>query len=320
MDRQERDGVLATDPCRVELLGGVVLLEKREVPEKRLERRAATERAPVLRQVEEAVQVEPRGEAGRGRHRFDLGPAVDGVDDVADQLDERGSLGGRQQTPIRVPESGEPLPGNVGQVRDLVEPVDGFEQRVAQLGIGVVGRGAAANPCRQGDEIAETEPVPGAEQDAHQRRGVLGRSQDPEPGVDVRHFRDRQQSPQRRDFERDLCLVEGISHQRHVAVLAEQDTDVAPGDTLLVVEAADLAGDPGRFVPRGAEPSACELVAFGPGGPERRLRGGVEQVADVVGETEDAAAGAAIERERQGRCGLPVCGREVAGEAGEVLQ
>ncbi len=96
---EQRNRVLAAEPGRIQLLG-LLLLHQDQVVEKSVQRRPSLQRAPLFRQVEEAVQVEPSREAGGTGHGFHLLPRPGDAEDAAHQLHQTHSLGVPQQLPV----------------------------------------------------------------------------------------------------------------------------------------------------------------------------------------------------------------------------
>ena len=79
--------VLAGEVRRVELLGRLVL-HRVQIVEEGCQRGPPRERAPVLGEVEQPVQVEPSGQAGGGGQGLDVLPGPGPVEDQAADLDE----------------------------------------------------------------------------------------------------------------------------------------------------------------------------------------------------------------------------------------
>ena len=127
MHGEERDGVLAAHAGGVQILGRPVFTEDVEVVEKRLQGGAALQRAPLLGEVEESVQVELGAEPGGLGKRLDLRPGARPVENGPTQLDEAHLLGIPQQAAEPVAKRRQSADRLIRQSVDLPEAVDCFE-------------------------------------------------------------------------------------------------------------------------------------------------------------------------------------------------
>jgi len=114
--------------------------------------------------------------------------------------------------------------------------------------------------------------------------------------VHVGHLRDLQEAAERGHFDGDTLALQGIADEADLSVLAEQDADVSPGGAV-VVQAADFGCDPSGLIDGGPEPASPHR----PGG--------------CLVEGEEVSEVALVRLS-----GCSVCGREVEGEVGEVLE
>ena len=127
VDGEQRHCVLAAEPGGVEFLC-LVLQHQGEVVEECLKRGTALERRPLLGEVEEPVEVEPRREPVGVCHRLDLLPGAGLVEDLTRQLDQALTLSGPDQVSEQVSELSERLDGVRAQALYLLEMIHRLEQ------------------------------------------------------------------------------------------------------------------------------------------------------------------------------------------------
>src|SRR5690606_1476619 len=110
----------------------------------------------------------------------------------ASQLDQAGALGDREEPPVLVPEPGESVPGTCLELCDVVQVLDRLEHRVSGETLVVEvrfvlrrGMRCPSGPGGEMGQVAETEPIPRAEQDPQEGGTVFGRMEDAHPGPQV---------------------------------------------------------------------------------------------------------------------------------------
>ena len=122
-------------------------------------------------------------------HGVDLGPCFQPAQDLARQLDQGHTLGGHQQLVVDGFEPLQSLPGSFRNVLDLVEAVDGLDERQAWCIVAVLVGPVRLDPSCQWCQVSKPQPVPAADQDAGECRRVHRIMQDAEPGMDLCHLR-----------------------------------------------------------------------------------------------------------------------------------
>ncbi len=236
-------------------------------------------------------------------------------------------LGGEQGTAVE----------RLGRVRRLAGRLDGVAQRGQLGGVDAVGdlqelvgdRGRLRASAYAGDvggaqgeqpQVARPDrPARPGEQGEHRRvgRDVVEEGQG---GDHLGHLREADEAGQADDLDRDACRGEGVVDLLGLGVVAAQHAHVGPGGARVVLP-LDGGGQPGQLVdgtlvdvglhaPLAGDvggPEPCHLVAVG---REQRL-------GEPVGDVEDAAVGAPVDRQRQPPR-LAVRGGERVGEVEDV--
>ena len=138
--------------------------------------------------------------------------------------------------------------------------------------------------------------------------------------MDVGDFGDAEESAQVGHLDRDPMLLEGVVDERDVLVLAEEHRHFAPGHTIFMVR-PHFGRDRLGLVDCVGRPTDGHCARRRPRHRlEWRPMAGVDLTPDSIGQVEDGAPRAAVEREWQ-CCRLGTIPQgEVPGEAGEILQ
>ena len=107
VDCQEHDGIFRTNVCRIQLGCRLVVGDQVQVSEECLKCRSASQRTPLLRQIQESIEVDPGCKRRTGIPGFYLVPYPGLVEDSPAQVHQRRSLGIPQETSVQRPEPGQ---------------------------------------------------------------------------------------------------------------------------------------------------------------------------------------------------------------------
>ena len=309
--------------------------------QERCERHLAVEALELRDGLHEEVEVVTARRGRRGARGGELDVDAGGVDDPADQVEDRLTRC-PAQSPQLLGEQREALGGlgAVGEVAGIVERVGergdlrrvGAVDRGQQLarerltpvgGGGVGGRGAGQLPGAPPEQrqVAGSDGPAGAGQQ-RQQVGVGGHVADQrEGGHDLRDLGQAQQALEPDDLHRDLVLAEAVEDGGRVPVVTRENADAAPqGLGHRVARGPHLGGEPVELVVPGVVDGEHHVAgAGGVGGNQGPGVGGdgVEVGGEVVGGLEDPAVRAPVDGEGEA-AGPAFARREVLVEVEDV--
>ena len=300
-----------------------LLLLGRQVGQQRQQGHVAVDRLEVRHRPDEQVEVVAPGGRGRGDRRVELDVDPGGLDDPPHDV-EQGLADVRAQAAQLRSEQREPLQrlGGVRRAARVVERVVEARDlgRVDAVGDGdqvvVDRRRRRAAAPRTGQlpgavaeqlEVARTDGPPRPGQQGEQRcvgGDVLEQVQD---GDDLRDLGQPQQPGQPDDLDRDAGLGQRVEDLGGVRVVPGQDADVGPQlGPRAAVHLRHGLREPGQLLALGLEDAGGDDSLVGLGlGLERPHGVGpvVERRGQAVGDREDPAVGAPVDRERVRRHG-----------------
>ncbi len=159
--------LLTGEVCRVQLLRRL-LFHGVEVFQECDQRGAALERAPLLGEVEQAVEIEPGGQSLVGRQRLHVLPGPGPVEDQTADLHQAHALALGEYLPVDGEEVGERGDRLRAKTLDLLEVLDRLQKRDARDMIGVPVGVTARKPPGEGGDVGEPESIAAPEEDLHQ--------------------------------------------------------------------------------------------------------------------------------------------------------
>ncbi len=246
VDGDERDGVLPGQPGRVQLIGRFIL-HGVEILEKRLHGRPPLQRTPVVGEIQETIDIQPRRQSGVRWKSLDVLPSPSSVQDQPADLDERQALALGQNLPVDRSKPLESRQRRGSQFGHLLGCFDGLDEgyRVGVFGVifEVVG---VCYPPRQLYQVCHAQVKSRSKENLSDRCGVLGMLECGEPGPHLGDLGNGQKTSDIGHLYRYVVVREGVENDGKVLVLPEEDSHVSPAFAC-VVEGLEARGNPIGF-------------------------------------------------------------------------